>query len=530
MRARWRNLSGLDIAKRSVRGSLVLIVGNFSSTLISAITIVLIARLLGPAQYGVYSLALVIPNLLQIFLGLGVTSAVIRYSAYSISAGKLQEAKRFTLNGIYFLWLTGAVLVLLNYVLASPLSTLLLHRPDLTPYVQLMSLGIVGYTLLTTITFAAMGWNWMSLCSLSQVAQSIIKLGLSPLLIVVGLGVAGALTGHIISLVVAGIVGTAILYHGRLRGPGARDAFASDVIVMLRFGIPLYVSGLAYSLATTYVTLVLAAIASNTVFGLYQAALNFILPISLVSSSLVNTLYPGFTSIDGIGGDAKQAFRDAYKFVAFLLTPIAVFVASAAPNLVRVFYGASFSGSAPYLQLLALASIPIAFGFAVHPAFFNGFGRPKLSSLVQASFAITLVLCAYLLSVQFDYGVYGLIYATFLSYFVAWLVGTVLAARIMGATLDMRANGAILVVSAVSYVVTTSLPPVASSNALSLLVDFLVFFGLYVTLAPVANAVNVRDLDVMEHAFIDLRIFGSLFALLLRYERWMLSLRNASSL
>jgi hypothetical protein len=99
----------------------------------------------------------------------------------------------------------------------------------------------------------------------------------------------------------------------------------------------------------------------------------------------------------------------------------------------------------------------------------------------------------------------------------------------MGATLDMRANGAILVVSAVSYVVATSLPPVASSSALSLLVDFLVFFGLYVTLAPVANAVNVRDLDVMEHVFIDLKMVGSLFVLLLRYERWILSLRNAPS-
>jgi O-antigen/teichoic acid export membrane protein len=526
MQARWRNLSGIDIAKRSVRGSLVLFVGSFSSTLISAVTIFLIARLLGLANYGIYSLALVVPSILQIFLGLGVTSAVIRYSAYSISVGNPQEARRFTLNAIYFTWLTGAALALLNYLLANPLSTLLLHRPYMTPYLQLMSLGIAGYTLLTTITFAAIGWNWMSLSGFSQVAQSIIKLGLSPFLIVVGLGVAGALTGQIVSLILAGGIGTAILYRGRLRGSLGLGGFTSDVKVMLRFGLPLYAGGVIWNMANNYLLLVLATIASDTVFGLYQAASNFLVPITLVSSSLVSALFPAFTSIDGIGGDAKSAFRDAYKFVAFLLTPITVFIVSAAVYLVRVFYGATFSGSVPYLQLLALAYIPIAFGYTVHPAFFSGFGRTKLAFLVYASSSLTLVTCATLFSLRLGYGVYGLIYATFLSLFVAWLVGTLMAARFMGATLDLKANAAILVVSAVAYAVTASLPPIASSSALSLLVDLLVFFGIYATLAPVAGAVNDRDLDVMEHTFRDLKLVGTVLGVLLRYERRILSLRG----
>jgi O-antigen/teichoic acid export membrane protein len=518
----------MDIAKRSVRGSLVLFVGGFSSSMVNAISIILIARLLGPAQYGLYSLALVVPGILQLFLGLGVGNAMVRYSAYSISVGKTQDAKRFTLNAIFFLWITGLVLALLNFALASPLSILLLHRPDMTPYLQLMSLGIVGSTLLTTMVGVAITWNWVSLAGLSQISQAAIKLGFSPLLIVAGMGVAGALAGHIASLIVTGVAGTAIFYRGRLHGTGGLGVFFRDVRTMMRFGLPLYVGGLVAGLATYYSTLVLAAITvnDNAVFGFYQAAINFVLPVTLVSSSLVSSLFPAFASLDGIGGDSKLAFRSAYKFVAFLITPIIVFIFSDATYLVKAFYGASFTQSVPYLRLLALAYVPIAFGYTVHSSFFSGFDRPKLTLSVNLSGALTLVAGTYLIAIQLGYGVYGIIYATFLSYFAAWLVGTILAAKVMATTLDVKANGAILLASGVSFAATALLPPIASSSALTLLIDLVVFFCIYITLAPLAGAVSSMDLDVMEHIFGDLKLIGFLFGFLLRYERLMLSFRR----
>jgi len=45
----------LDIAKRSVRGSLILFASNLAATGVNAVTIIVVARLLGPAGYGTYS-------------------------------------------------------------------------------------------------------------------------------------------------------------------------------------------------------------------------------------------------------------------------------------------------------------------------------------------------------------------------------------------------------------------------------------------------------------------------------------------
>jgi len=521
-----KDFAGLDIAKSSVRGSVVLFIGNLTATVIGAITIILIARMLGPEQYGVYALALVIPGLLQLFLGFGVNNAVIRFSAFAISQGKRNEARRYTINGILFIWSTGAVLTLLNFVLAGALSVLLLHRPDLTSYVQLMSLSTFGATMMVTVTFTAMAWNWMSLSSLSVVLQNAVKFALSALLIVLGLGVTGALVGHMASLLAAGLLGTSIFYVARLRGKREAGRFVSGVKEMLMFGLPLYAGGLISGLAGYFVTAILAAIASNTVFGFYQAANNFVSPIMLISNVLVMALFPAFASLDGIGGNVKQAFKLAYKFVAFLLTPFILFMVSASGLIINLFYGASYAGSTPYLELLALANLPIAFGYTVHPAFFTGFGRPRLTMFVYLSGAVTLIVGAPLFSILLDLGVDGLIYATFLSLFVAWVVGTVLAERYMKATLDWKANGAVLLASIISFAATGLLPRVFSSSILTLFLDVLVFFTLFLTLAPLAGAVNGTDLETMEYIFKDLKLVKYAATLLLRYERFVLSIRG----
>ena len=521
-----KDLAGLDIAKRSVQGGAVLFIGNLIATIMGAITVIIIARLLGPDQYGVYALALVIPGLLQLFIGFGVNTAIIRFSAYAISQGRPDEARRYTTNGIYFLWSTGAILTLLNYVLAGILSSLLLHRPDLTSYVQLMSLSTFGGTILVTTTYTAMGWNWMKLSSYSVIAQNAVRLALSPLLIVFGLGVTGALVGHVASLFAAGLLGTSIFYMAKLRGSREGGMFVADVKEMLRFGLPLYAGGLISGLAGYYVTVILAAIASNTVFGFYQAANNFVGPITLISNVMVMALFPAFASLDGIGGNIQQAFKQAYKFVAFLLTPIILFLVLASGLLIHLFYGASYSGSIPYLELLALANLPIAFGYTVHPAFFTGFGRPRLTMLVYLSGAVTLFISAPMLAILFGLGVNGLISATFLSFLVAWVVGTILAERYMQATLDLKANGAILLISVISFAVTIVIPEIAFSSLLTLLLDLLVFFGLFLTLAPLAGAVNRTDLDTMEYIVKDLKFVKYAFSFLLRYERLMLSVRK----
>lgn len=515
----------LDIAKRSVRGSLILFASNLAATGVNAVTIIVVARLLGPAGYGTYSLALVIPGILQLFIGFGALPAVVRYAAYYTSVGREDEAKRFTMNVMVFLFVTGTILTVISFFLAGSLSTLVLQRPDLGPYVQLTSLAVLGTTILQTATTAAIGWNWMALSGSTSVAQALIKLALAPLLVIVGFGVTGALVGHLVSYFLAGIIGVAILYQSRLRGFGSVRNFVADVKTMNLYGLPVYAGTVLLGLATYLVYIILARIASNAVYGYYQAAVNFTAPITLLASAMVSALFPAFASIDGVKADVNSAFRHAYRFVAYLLTPLIVSIIAGAGPLVRLLLGSGYNASVPYLQLLALATLPIAFGYSVHPAFFNGFGRTRLTFVLYLTASITLFLAAPLLAETYGLGVDGLIYATFLSYFVAWAMGTYLAYRYLHAALDIRSTVKILLVSAVSYVAVIVLPTTAYS-LLTLAADVVVFFGIYITLTPLVRAITKSDLDLVELTLSEPAFIGKIASPLLRYERLLVGFRT----
>jgi len=513
----------LDIAKRSVRGSLILFASNLAATAINAVTIIVVARLLGASDYGIYSLALVIPGILQLFIGFGALPAVVRYAAYYTSVGREDEAKRFNMNVMIFLFVTGAILTVVSFFLAGSLCNLVLQRPDLTTYVQLTSLTVIGTTILQTATTAAIGWNSMALSGSTSAAQALIKLALAPLLVLAGFGVTGALVGHLVSFFLAGTIGVALLYLRKLRGFGSLKGFAADVKEMNVYGLPVYAGGVIGGLATYFVFVLLSRIASYEVYGYYQAAANFTVPIAVLASAMVSALFPAFASIDGVKADVNSAFRHAYRFVAYLLTPLIVSLVAGAGPLVRLLLGTGYDASVPYLQLLALAILPIAFGYSVHPAFFNGFGRTRLTFVLNLTAAVTLVLAAPLLAETYGLGVDGLIYATFISYFVAWAVGTYLAYRYLHAVLDIQSTVKILLVSAVCYVAVTSLPATPYS-LVTLVADFVVFFGIYITLTPLVRAVTKGDLDLVELTLNEPALLGRIASLFLRYERWLVDL------
>ena len=518
----------LEIARRSIRGSLTLVAANLGSAGINTLTLILVSRLLGPAGYGVYSLAFVIPNLLQLFVGFGVTTSIIRYSAYYSSIGRPDEAQRFTKNAILFLLLFGLIMTSLSFALSGPLSQLILRREELGPYVELASFNVFGATALQAASSAAVGWNKMSLYSLVQVLQSIVKLAASPLLIIVGFGVAGSAVGQVMSFIGAGIAGILVIYSSDLRNSKAKPGpgFFSDVREMLSFGVPAYVGILFSSLATYYVAIVLASVATNTVFGYFQAAQNFIAPINLASSALVSALFPAFTSMDATGGDPQVGFRQAFKFVTYLLTPFAVFLATASGVLIPFFYGNSFATSAGYLTLLAVAYIPMAYGYGVYPALFNGFDRTRLTMLFYLSSSLVLGTAATLFSVEGNLGVNGLIYAILLSNLVGWAMGAFFSRRYLGVFPDARAGVAVLVVCALSSAAVLVTPPVSNSGALTFLSYLVIFFLVYITLTPLLGVINDKDVGLMRHTFGGLGLFGHLVELLLRYEEYLIGLGN----
>jgi O-antigen/teichoic acid export membrane protein len=514
----------LHIAKQSARGSAVLFSGNLIATLILAAASILIARLLGPNEFGLYGLALVTPTLLQLLTHFGTRSAVTRYVAHYISLGDIERARRFSQSAMIFSIAAGGLFAVINYVASGWIASALFQRPVLQPFIALASIYLFGQSIVLTVIATATGWNAMGQASFANVLQAALKLTIAPLLIVLGFGVTGAVLGHSISYVIGGLASAAILFFSKVKFVRERFSYlVEDTRELIKFGLPLFVGGVLAGVSTFYVSVLLALVASNTVVGYYQAAANLVVPASLLSAATAFALYPAFTSLHSTKGDTRQAFAMSLKYVSYIIGPVLFFLAAASTELMYVFYGSSYVSGSQYLFLLALAYSPILIGQNVIPSFLNGIGRPRLTSYAIGIAALVLLGFAPLLALIGGLGVTGLIFALFVSNSSLAAVGLYLVHREKLGITEWRPAAATLAASLVSLGACLLLPSIGH-EVIMLAVKILLFGGIYLTLAPLLGAVNESDVSRLSESIIEVSILRPLAAPFLRYERFVVTL------
>jgi O-antigen/teichoic acid export membrane protein len=513
-------MSDIDIARRSARGSLILFGGNFLSTGITAVSSVVIARLLGPDGYGAYTLALLVPNILIAFVGLGVGVGITRFSAYHIALGEEEVARRMTRNGMVFLLIFAALLTLVSYLIAGFVSSEVLKRPELSYLGEVASLTVLSQGAVQSVTSALLGHNAMRTISFVNVLQATVKLVLSVSLVLLGLGALGALEGMVASYYLAGGTGIFALYVV-VRGTGgaALGSFLSDNLRMMRYGFPHLAGGLISILSTQYVTIILADVAANAAVGNYQSAQNVLAAVYLTSSALTLTLLPAFAHLHGIKSDTALAFQYAVKYASFIVGPIVFFTIGAATPLVRFLYGASFTTTDQYLVLLGLSVAPVLLGQGILPSFFSGLGKTRLSLYFFAVGGAFQFALAPLFAFSFAWGVPGLIYSVVISNVASTMAGLYFAKKFFDATIDVRSMAAILVVLLVSSAPLLLLRLLPIGSLLLLAADILCFLGVYLTAAPVLGAVTSDDITRLSLATSGMGILSEAFERVLEYER-----------
>ena len=106
----------------TARGSLILIIGQMITGFISTITIIWMARVLGPTSYGEYTLALLPVSIAMLFQDLGMNQSLTRFSAmYRFE--KRKELKMVVWTGLIFSLLTALIISILLYVFAGQIAT-----------------------------------------------------------------------------------------------------------------------------------------------------------------------------------------------------------------------------------------------------------------------------------------------------------------------------------------------------------------------------------------------------------------------
>jgi O-antigen/teichoic acid export membrane protein len=489
-----------EMAKVSAKGGFYLFWGIVISTVVSAVGVIVLARILQPQNYGLYTIALAAPNLIGTFRDWGMNSAMIKYTAQYSAEEKPERVRSILLAGLVFEVILGLALTFLSFLLSGFVATDIFKRP-ITALIQISSITILAGGFLNAAQAAFTGREQMEPNSVTLVFQALFRSVLSPMLVYLGFGVSGAVVGYAAGVLGGGLVGVFLMFeiYNRL---GKKNGFADPLNVwesmkfMFRYALPLSFSSFFNSFLGQFYNFIIVIYASNFIIGNYAVANNFTVILTFFAAPISTMLFPAFSKLkaDEDKETLKIVFKSSIKYSSLLVIPPTVAVIALANPVVSALLGAKY-GSAPlFLALLAVNYLLTAFGVLSTGSLISGQGKTRFYLELAIINTVTGIVLAVLLVPTL--GVVGLIITTIFDGVPGLAISLNWIKKHYDASVDWGSSAKILVASAtagalayfaVSFLSLSSWP--------KLILGLLVFVAGFLLSVVATRALRKPDID-----------------------------------
>ena len=506
-----------SIAKKSVKGGLYLLFGNILSLILMALASIIIARLLGPEKYGLYSLTLVAPSIIISIINLGLPVAVTRYASLYRSEKRVGDALRIADIGLKFR-LVMSLVGLITSLLLSDTFALMINRPEASLYIKIASIVILGNMMFTVVQNICLGFDKMKYASINMIIQATVKFILTPILILFGLQVVGAIAGHVLSYIIATIVGILLIYQKIFRvNDDSNIEFLDGLKIMFSYSIPLYLSTLINSMTMQYNNIVQSWFASDFQIGNFKVASNFLSLLTVLIMPISSTLFPAFSkfNIDRDRNDLVEFLTYSLKYTCIVLMPATVLVIVLSREIVYLVYGSRYSLSPLYLSIYGLSYLYTSISIVL-VSFLNGIGKTKIILYGNLLGAIITIPLTYLLA--YIYNIIGVIISILTVNLIICIYYINTAKRICGINIDLKTISKILSTSIISAIPIIFIKNYISNIYLSIAVCGATYLATYLTISPIIKIIDKNDLKRINTFIKDLKIIYPIVQMLIRYE------------
>lgn len=344
-----------------------------SSTLIMT---VVVARLLAPAEFGLFALALLIVNLFDYVKDLGVGAALVQ---------SRRDWKQIAPTGLVVS--AGFGLVAAGVMAASaPWSAELLGHKDLTALVQVLAIGLA----ISSLSAVPAAWlrrelNFSSRL-LPEFAGALSKTIVTIALAATGFGVWSLAYGQLVATIL-----TTTLYWIVAKAPTRIGFDSAEARRLTKYGIPVTALTLLAFGIYNVDYLSIGSRLGTTELGLYTLA--YRLPELLVLNlcSVISEVL--FSSLSRLQHDSAKLiahYRQALSAVVVLTAPVGAGLAVISAPLIDLLYGHAYAPAAPMLTLLAVYTVVYSASFHAGDVF-KAIGRPGILTAINAGKLAVLI-------------------------------------------------------------------------------------------------------------------------------------------
>ena len=522
----------MEMAKVSAKGGFYLFWGIVVSTVVSAVGVIVLARIMQPQDYGLYSIALAAPNLIGTFRDWGMNSAMIKYTAQYSAEERLERVRSVLLAGLVFEVILGVALSFLSFLLSGFIATDIFKRP-ITALIQIASFTILAGAFLNSAQAAFTGREQMQPNSITLVFQALFRSVLSPVLVYLGFSISGAVVGYTTGVLGGGLVGI-ILMLEIYKGLRNKNVFAQPLKVwetikfMFRYALPLSFSSIFNSFLTQFYNVLIAVYASNFLVGNYAVATNFTVLITFFATPISTMLFPAFSKLDASKDKEtlKIVFKSSIKYSSLLVIPPTVAVIALANPVISALFGAKYTSAPLFLALLAVNYLLPAFGALSTLNLISGQGKTRFYLQLAIVNTVTGIALAFLLVPTLR--VIGLIITIIFDGVPGLAISLYWIKKHYDASVDWVSSAKILVSSAVAGALAYfTVSFVSLSSWPKLIIGLAVFAAAFLLSVIATRVLSKPDIDNLRLMTSELGPFSSVINKILNVLERMVSLSIA---
>jgi O-antigen/teichoic acid export membrane protein len=505
----------LEIGRTSARGSFQLFIGVAASTIIMAVSTIILARLMTQEELGLYAIALTPSYLIILFRDWGVNSAITKYTAYYRTLKREEDIHEIIKSGIIFEIATGLSLLIFLVLLSDFIASIIFGRPASGPLIAIASITIFSGSILTAAQSTFIGFERMGLNSVTTICQAIIKSLISPLLVFLGYSVLGAVLGYTISLIAAALIGIVLLYFAifkKLKTKGTQKIRLSKTLkTMLHYGVPISISSIISGMLGQFYAFLMIIYCTDALIGNYKVATDFATILTFFTIPISTTLFPAFSKVDAQNESEllKTVFASSVKYTAILLVPATMAVMVLSKPMISTLFGEKWAYAPIFLILYVIGNLFSIFGSLSLGSLLAGLGETKmLMKLSLLTFTCGVPLAFLFIPTM---GIVGLILTSITAGVPSMLFGLYWIWKKHKARADLKSSVRILMASAIAAATTSLIINViASVDWMELAVGGITFLATYLITAPLIGAINQSDINNLKAMFSSLGIISKL--------------------
>jgi O-antigen/teichoic acid export membrane protein len=405
----------VSVDRQMAKGAFWMVLARLLDRSMGLLSIVILARLLVPADFGLLGMATVVLGVIELVGALGFEAALIQ----NPSAGREHYDTAWTLGVILAIVIAGTQLAI-----AAP-AAWFYNEPRLEALISYLALGtlITGFENIGVIAFRKnLQFNRdFNLTFAKRIVSFAITIPAALILRNYWALVVGQIVGRLVGTILTYVVQE---YRPRFSLAARRD--------LLHFGKWLVITNIMNFVSNRYADFLVGKAAGARQLGLFNLSYEIAtLPSSDLITPINRAIFPGYAIKAGDTATLRRSYLDVVSLVAIVVLPAGLGIAATAGLLVPVVLGPAWIDAIPCVSFLAIYGVLLALKATNHYIHI-AMGRPWIATFLGTTQIVLL-----LPLVGFG-GLHGGAVGAAIGYVVAQVIFTPISMGILFRALKLR--------------------------------------------------------------------------------------------